>query len=890
MHGQPSSLSPSKAVHDQGMRSLIKRIDDLPVIPPVAIQALTKSMNDEVDLNELGKIIESDPVLTARVLRMVNNVQSGYRNKINTTKQAIALAGLHQVKIALLGVMFRDYLADPKSELYIQSRQLWSHSLLAALIAEIISRKTYPSLQEKAFVAALLHDIGKMVIIDIFPESHQKIEDLKQKRKLHVIEAEQEVLDTDHCIIGKLLATRWDLPKYIVDSIWLHHQLSPEDTPGNSKELLNIVLKSNELAHEIFCDYQPMAYELMRQGQGWPDLGLDAQEMDAIKQEATRNFSRMAEFFDLESDLNSIFHQTVKKANKKLSTLGLELNIKNKRLEKYQKVLTLNQNLSIRLTNLMDKQAVLKEAASSLSQFDPVRTGFFYIVEPSTRELEGVVWRDDGRARNLLCFLDRNCFPVWEHDDQKIPDNLKKILSKYKDRKESTETCSYSMNSKFHIFSFQIQENIFVELGIFLKPDWHNLHEQEYKLFFQTARILSSSLEKAISYEYLDKTTEELTQALWKNRKMKLQHLQTERLAAVGQLAAGAAHEINNPLAIISARAQLLQLKEEDGKKQKELSLIAQQIDRISKILSNLIDFARPTPPELREIDVHKIIDKVLDLLGSELQKFNIKTNRKYAPDLKTIKADPGQLEQVILNLLINAQHAMEKQGGTLTLSTEHSRDFRSVTITIQDEGEGISSANLKKIFDPFYTTKEEGKGTGLGLSTSYGIINNHFGEMYMTSEPGKGTRVKIVLPVDIDQLKPAPTTQPPSSVKDDEALPRIMVVDDEEHIRDILKETLENENMTVDTADNGEKGLNKLYKNSYDLLLLDIKMPLRDGLSLLREIRTINQHLPVIVITGMASHEEMQEALGHGNCHCMRKPFHIKTLLSYINDFLNKN
>lgn len=889
MHGKNPSISPSKVVYGQGMRSLIKRIDDLPVIPPVAIQALTQSMNDDIDLNALGKIIESDPVLTARVLRLVNNVQAGFRERITSTKQAIALAGLSQVRCALLGVMFSDYLADPTSDLYIQSRQLWSHSLLSALIAEAISQKIRPSLKEKAFVGALLHDIGKMVIIDIFPESHQKIEDLRQKQNLHILEAEQAVLDTNHCIIGKLLAAQWGLPQYIVDSIWLHHQLDPEDIPVDSRELQKIIIKSNELAHEIFCDYQ-ISCDFLTQGQSRLNLGLENKDLDAVKEEVTRNFSRMAEFFDLESDLNSTFLQTVKQANKKLSALSLELDQKNKQLEKYHEILNLNQDLSLRLTPLFDKQAILGEAAKALSRFDPVRTGFFYVIDPNTRELEGVVWKDDGRARKLLCFLDRNGIPVWEHVDQKIPENLKKILSKYQDRSSSTGTCNYGIHSMFHIYSFQNQDKMSGELGILLKPEWHYFQEQERKLFFQTTRILSASLEKSRLYDNLDKTTEELTQTLWKNRKLTLQHMQTERLAAVGLLAAGAAHEINNPLAIISARAQLLQLKEKDEKKQKELSLISEQIDRISKILANLIDFAKPTPPDLIETHVHKIIDKVLELLSSEFKRYDIKVKRNHAPDLKAIMADPGQLEQVFLNMLINAQHAMEKEGGTITVGTEHSKDCSSVIISIHDEGEGISSEDLNKIFDPFYTTKEEGKGTGLGLSTSYGIINNHFGRIYMHSEPGKGTRVEIVLPVDIDQLKPAPKAQRPLSANDDQALPRIMVVDDEEHIRDILKETLENENMIVDTADNGEKGLDKLYNHYYDLLLLDIKMPLRDGLSLLREFRKINEHLPVIVITGMATHEEMQEALEQGNCRCMRKPFHIKTLLTYIYDSLNIN
>ncbi|MFP4129086.1 MAG: response regulator, partial [Desulfonatronovibrio sp.] len=430
----------------------------------------------------------------------------------------------------------------------------------------------------------------------------------------------------------------------------------------------------------------------------------------------------------------------------------------------------------------------------------------------------------------------------------------------------------------------------FGELCIFLRKEFSASYRHNRAALTNISRIICSHLDRIALYNRLEKRTEELSQTLWKNRQMNLKLIQAERLGAVGQLAAGAAHEINNPLAIISARSQLLQLKEKDEKRKRELELISDQIDRISKILSNLMDFARPAPPSLQDADLHSVIDKVLELVENGYKKQGMSIEKKYSSDLVSIKADPNQLEQVFLNLFINAQHAMEKSGGKLTITTSLSQDKKNVSVRVEDQGEGISRENLKNIFDPFFTTKEEGKGTGLGLSTACGIINSHFGKLDITSQPGNGTQVSIELPVDIADLRPAfSDTRGIFSRADRKARPRILVVDDEEHIRDILRETLENEDMVVETADNGQDGLEKCVDQDFDLLLLDIKMPARDGLSLLREIRKADESLPVIIITGMASHEEMQEAIGHGNCKCVRKPFHIKTLLALIKESLEK-
>ncbi|MFP4111164.1 MAG: HDOD domain-containing protein [Desulfonatronovibrio sp.] len=886
-----SSSASAQVIMHGPMRDLIKKIQDLPVIPPVGVRAMTLSLSDDVDLNNLGRVVESDPVLSANILRLVNNVSCGLRDKVGSVKQAITLAGLNQVRCALLGVMLKDSLGAQSQNTARDARYIWSHSLLSAIIARNISRRTYPELKESAFVAALLHDIGKIVIMDIFPDSHELIRERKIKNNLSSIEAEQQILDTNHCLAGKVLASHWGLPQFIVDCAWLHH--NPVESGrflSASKELLDIVTLSNLAAHDVFCEEQaPGQYDSTYKTL-LSKMELTEKDAQKVGKEAMKEYGIQSGFFDLDGDFNNVFQDVIQKANKKLSQLGLEIEKKNKFLFESNQILELENILHKNLTPIVEKESFFQAVSDSFSHFQPARAGFFYTIDNETRELEGIIWMDGGRKRNLLCFLDRDGLPVWEHDDASLAAELKNMILNYRNRRCPEGGLSYNVNSRFHIVSFHGGNGFFGELCIFLRKEFSASYRHNRAALTNISRIICSHLDRIALYNRLEKRTEELSQTLWKNRQMNLKLIQAERLGAVGQLAAGAAHEINNPLAIISARSQLLQLKEKDEKRKRELELISDQIDRISKILSNLMDFARPAPPSLQDADLHSVIDKVLELVENGYKKQGMSIEKKYSSDLVSIKADPNQLEQVFLNLFINAQHAMEKSGGKLTITTSLSQDKKNVSVRVEDQGEGISRENLKKIFDPFFTTKEEGKGTGLGLSTACGIINSHFGKLDITSQPGNGTQVSIELPVDIADLRPAfSDTRGIFSRSDRKARPRILVVDDEEHIRDILRETLENEDMVVETADNGQDGLEKCVDQDFDLLLLDIKMPARDGLSLLREIRKADESLPVIIITGMASHEEMQEAIGHGNCKCVRKPFHIKTLLALIKESLEK-
>lgn len=230
--------------------------------------------------------------------------------------------------------------------------------------------------------------------------------------------------------------------------------------------------------------------------------------------------------------------------------------------------------------------------------------------------------------------------------------------------------------------------------------------------------------------------------------------LQSQKLASIGELSAGIAHEINNPLAIIRQEAawmkQLLKKLEAVNSKEMEefrdsLNQIVLQVDRCTEIVRNLLDFARKRQPVIQGVDINRIIEDMTMLVEKEAKQKQIKIVRQYGQNLPLVYSDAPQLRQVVLNLLTNATHAIG-QDGVITITTRAEKDG-AIRLAIRDTGCGMPPENLRKIFDPFFTTKPPGKGTGLGLSICHGIIQRLGGEIAVESAVGQGTTFTVILP-----------------------------------------------------------------------------------------------------------------------------------------------
>jgi signal transduction histidine kinase len=219
-------------------------------------------------------------------------------------------------------------------------------------------------------------------------------------------------------------------------------------------------------------------------------------------------------------------------------------------------------------------------------------------------------------------------------------------------------------------------------------------------------------------------------------------------MAAVGTLTSGVAHELNNPLNNISLTAETLMDDFDelsDEQKKKLLDDIFAQVQRASTTVRNLLDFTRKDQPVMAAVSLGELLDKTLKLVSNELSLAKVELQLHLAPDLPRVNGNPRNLEQVFLNLFLNAVEAMP-QGGKLMVAGDREQDFARVTV--HDTGVGIPADRLDKVFEPFYTTKEAGEGTGLGLSVSYGIVEKHGGQIKVDSQLGKGTVFCVLLPI----------------------------------------------------------------------------------------------------------------------------------------------
>ncbi len=245
------------------------------------------------------------------------------------------------------------------------------------------------------------------------------------------------------------------------------------------------------------------------------------------------------------------------------------------------------------------------------------------------------------------------------------------------------------------------------------------------------------------SYQDLEQKIEQRTKAL---REAQAQVSHQEKMASMGILAAGVAHEIGNPLTSISSIVQVIKRKINDPKLQEYLNTILENIDRISRIVRELVDFSRPTGSEFTHVNVNEVVRNAVGIVKYDRRAKKVTFKLNLREDIPGLYLVPDQLLQVILNILINALDALKEGQGTIEISTHLEGDY--VKISIKDNGQGIAPEHLNKIFEPFFTTKKVGQGTGLGLSVSYGIIKNFKGKIEVKSELGKGSEFIICLPV----------------------------------------------------------------------------------------------------------------------------------------------
>jgi len=426
------------------------------------------------------------------------------------------------------------------------------------------------------------------------------------------------------------------------------------------------------------------------------------------------------------------------------------------------------------------------------------------------------------------------------------------------------------------------------------------------------------------------------------------QLLQAEKMAALGTTISGVAHELNNPLGTILTWSERLAERDLDASARRGVEAILHEAERAARIVRNLLTFARKRHTTRTMVDMNQLVRETLSMRAYEQRVTNISVIDALASGLPQVFADPHQLQQVLLNLVINAEQAMLAANGrgTLVVRTWQESERESIVLEVNDDGPGVPGEAQAKIFDPFFTTKAVGKGTGLGLTVAYAIVEEHGGRMWLASEPGAGASFFVELPCaggkplappaegleaarpaafrpawsaaapagdDVSGLVssggigrsrpasdagggvPAPPAREPSSGEETPQAPTrldaraILVVEDETALASAMVEAFSDAGYLVERAGDGEEALARLENGQYDLIVSDLKMPRVDGIQLFAVLRQRHPEMAgrLMFVTGDVIGAEAERFLKESGCPWLAKPFRLSELLRKTRELL---
>jgi len=423
----------------------------------------------------------------------------------------------------------------------------------------------------------------------------------------------------------------------------------------------------------------------------------------------------------------------------------------------------------------------------------------------------------------------------------------------------------------------------------------------ELELTRPTQRVLERFFRPVLDAEGRTLGWLELYADVTGQRQIQAKMLQTEKMAALGQFVSGIAHELNNPLTAIMGYAQLLLGHGLQSSQLAEARNVYHEAERARRIVKNLLYFARENRPERTRTDVNEVVERTIALRSYELKVEDIVVECDLDPDLPHTMADPYQLQQIILNLVINAEQALlsDRGHGHVWIRTHHAfhgagrRRRESIVLEVSDDGPRISPAIASRIFDPFFTTKAAGFGTGLGLSIVYGIIHQHGGEVTFENSPTGGAKFIVDLPVvPVPQKRPqafAPSAPGPSG---DLTARRFLVVEDEPTVAQLIVDVLREEGHHVDAVLDSQEGLARLTRGEYDLVICDLRMPRLDGPAFYDALVRAGSPMKdkIIFITGDTLAPRTLRFLESKNLPYLAKPFLVEELKLAVRGLLSGN
>ena len=742
----PGKIADPTVAHQ--VELVIHRLSSLSTLPCVATRFL--SHLSQARLSALAETIESDPALTARILSLMHQQGLSCPDESSSVRRAIDKLPAHAVRQALLSV--RVYPAFGRDEHRVLFRkQLVVHCLAVACCAEDIAGVISPQMDSQlAYSAGLLHDIGKLALDETMPRSFAGIVEQAKSQQACTRTLEQKHLGLDHTILGKRLAAKWRLPSQIVLAIWLHHsdfhlisQSMPEAKIAQVVQLADLIARQCGIGQSGSFDAPDSADKIAQL------LAINPGQLEQIRRSLAEKVAQKSEVLGLDSPVTADdYCNAVHAAAAQLAQKHAELALENRRLQTALSHFDFTKEFLLSIDSNDEPIDVAENFAVRWQKFYQTGLVCLYLAAPGNSPfLKAVVVESPSQTKAVILNAPAetpaipqvitNSFTILNAQD--YADWLFEQLDVQFDLSHTKLLPLLSGNKAIGAIVFELH---------------YPAETEQFEEKFRTSvSIAGAVLDLAFASAGQQRFAEQFAQSLAgppvdsSAIASAKAEAKSDALDALAEMAGGAAHELNNPLSVISGRAQILAQGETDPGKKQILRQIKENADEISAIIDDLFVFASPPQPRPTWTAHRQILDEAIQLASRKTGVEHIDARIEVIGDIKNIFADSAQVASAIANVICNSVQSYADSTGPVKITASADQSGSFVKLIITDLGCGMDSQTLQKATYPFFSNQPAGRKRGMGLAHAARLIQLNAGKLSITSRPAGGTTVTILLP-----------------------------------------------------------------------------------------------------------------------------------------------
>jgi putative nucleotidyltransferase with HDIG domain len=734
---------------------------------------LQVTQDDSSSAGDVVRLIESDPSLTTRILKLVHRADLGIRGEVSSVDRAVKLLGFDAVRSAVLAVsVFDTFREAPGGGASKFSREeFWKHCVAVACCAELLAMQLKKVFGRdvgvdagEAFVCGLLHDLGKVALDAALPKSFSRVVEAAELLRGNIADIERQVIGIDHMVVGKRLAEQWALPASIRESIWLHG-LVPAALPGTVQHprLVNLVTLADAIVREQHIGWSGNYSYSAGKNSLIEAIGLTPEQVTSAVTGLVEHIEPRASALGLgAASANELYVSALAQANAELGRVSQQLSARNRKLAVRAAFFDALSRFAAELRPDAPPQIILQAigqtavtvlhaGAVAVFSHPPGRDyaevalidGNGELFENSIVEAGSGQEQAGGGRRAAGNEGDSPLPSASRH----LPAGEAILLPVAADLEWLMDTISPKLGGEQRFWIPLHADGVCIG-GIIWGAAAGELQRLSPQLNELQALCAGWSLALRTTQirEETRTLSEQLAQANRRLQSAQQEVLRSKTVMMVAEMAAGAAHEMNNPLMVISGRSKMLETELSDPKQKDIAGKIFQNSQRLSDIITEMMDFARPQTAKIAEVPVNTLLDRAIST-AKQLENLSDRTLVSTADETPAVKVDAEQIVAALAEVIANAVQATPEKSGRIEVSSAFDPFSMQVVLTVTDNGHGMDENTLKHAFDPFFSIKKAGRRRGMGLAKAIRWVESNGGSMKLESRVNAGTRVMMLLP-----------------------------------------------------------------------------------------------------------------------------------------------